>query len=259
MHSNHIGRRLAVPPSRRLTCDLLSFQRSIPLCGHDRVICLQELARARAAASCRISWPALFIRAFGLVARQHEKLRQTWYRWPISHLYQHPVNVASITVHRSWKDDSWLFWGQIPEPESRTLPEIQQQLNHFRDEPVETTFRRQLLLAHLPFLLRRLIWWWTINVSTARRARRLGTFFLSTLAGRGAEIQIPPSIQTGCLTFGPLNQQGECRVTLAYDHRVMDGVYVAEVLQSLENVLTDQLLSELRDLCAAPPADEQAA
>ncbi len=257
--SNHTGRRMRVRPARRLTTDLLWFNRSVPLCAHDRVFCLKELVRARAESSFRVSWSALFIRAFCLVAQRYPALRQSWYRWPISHLYQHPVNVATVTVHRDWEGDSWLFWGQLSEPESRSLPDIQQQLNVFRDTPVATVFRNQTRLAQLPTLLRRLIWWWMINVATVRRAKHLGTCFLSTLAGRGAEIQLPPSIHTGCLTFGPLNQDGECRVTLAYDHRVMDGVYVAEVLKSLESVLTEQLLKELREPCSAQPADEQAA
>ncbi len=259
MRTNHTGRRMRVPPSRRLTSDLLWFNRSVPLCGHDRVFCLEELARVRSQSPGRISWPALFIRAFGLVAQRHPELRQSWYRWPVSHLYQHPVNVTTITVHRVWNAESWLFWGQLSEPETRSLREIQQQLDVFRDAPVETTFRNQIQLAQLPTLLRRMIWWWLINVATARRAKRLGTCFLSTLAGRGTEIQIPPSIHTGCLTFGPLNKDGECRVTLAYDHRVMDGVYVAEVLKSLESLLRDQLLTELRDSWAAQPASDQAA
>lgn len=250
---------MRVPPARRLTTDLLWFNRSVPLCGHDRVICLKELAGVRSESCVRVSWSALFIRAFCLVAQRYPALRQSWYRWPISHLYQHPVNVATVTVHREWEGQSWVFWGQLSEPESRTLLDIQQQLDVFRDAPVATVFRNQTQLARLPTVLRRLIWWWLINVSTVRRAKRLGTCFLSTLAGQGAEIQVPPSIHTGCLTFGPLNQDGECRVTLAYDHRVMDGVYVAKALKSLETVLTEQLLKELRDTRSTQPADDQAA
>lgn len=260
MNVKHDGRRLRVPASRRLTSDLLWLNRVVPLCGHDRIFRLQDLASARSKLTDRISWPALFIRAFSLVAQKHPELRQTWYRWPFSHLYQHPVNVASITVHRNWKNAAWLFWGQIDQPESSTLPQIQQQLDCFRDAPVEQVFRKQTRLAQLPTPLRRLIWWWNHNVATAKRAKRLGTFFVSTLAGRGAEIQIPPAIHTGCLTFGPLNQAGECRVTLAYDHRVMDGFLVAAILESLESVLSDQMLTELQDSSTEQPlAEGQAA
>ena len=254
MQISHTGQRLRVPACRRLPSDLLWFNRSVPLCGHDRIFRLNELGQVRSSSSCRISWSALFIRAFGLVAQRRPELRQTWYQWPISHLYQHPVNVASIAVHREWQGDPWLFWGLLHEPESLSLQAIQHQLDSFRDAPVTSAFANQIRLAQLPTVLRRLIWWWNVNVSTDRRAKRLGTFFVSTLAGRGAEIQIPPSVHTGCLTFGPLNENGECRVTLAYDHRVMDGVYVADVLEFLESVLTVQLLEEVRNLSATEQA-----
>jgi pyruvate/2-oxoglutarate dehydrogenase complex dihydrolipoamide acyltransferase (E2) component len=59
------------------------------------------------------------------------------------------------------------------------------------------------------------------------------------------EIQLPPSVQTGCLTYGPLDEHGEARVTLAYDHRVMDGALVADILHKLERTLTESLVSEL--------------
>lgn len=259
MQSGNDGRRFRIPASRRLTFDLLWFNRAVPLCGHDRLVQLNEVAAARSQAAVRISWPALFIRAFSLVAREHPELRQTWYRWPLAHIYQHPHNVATITVHREWKDAPWLFWGKIREPESLTLPEIQEQLDRFRDAPVRETFRDQTQLAQLPTLLRRAIWWWNLNVATARRAKRLGTFFLSTLAERGAEIQVPPSIHTGCLTFGPLNEAGTCRVTLAYDHRIMDGVIVAEILESLEQTLSGPLLVELQNLASVSSSGDQAA
>ena len=86
------------------------------------------------------------------------------------------------------------------------------------------------------------------NIATAGRAKHLGTFFLSTLAGRGAEIQVPPSIHTGCLTFGPLDEYGRCRVTIAYDHRVMDGAMVAAILQTLESVLNEEIRAELQQI-----------
>jgi hypothetical protein len=98
----------------------------------------------------------------------------------------------------------------------------------------------------MPTPLRRLIWWWNMHLAGAARARRLGTFFLSTLAGRGAEIQLPPSIQTGCLTYGPLDAQGISRVTLAYDHRIMDGVLAARILERLEQILLQDVAAELQ-------------
>ncbi len=245
MDDHRNGRRFRVPASRRLTWDLLEFHRDVPLCAHDRRMNLSTVAVARERCLQRVSWPALFIRAYALVAQDIPELRQTWYRWPWAHLYQHPHSVVSLTVQREINGEPWLFWGQISRPESRSLPELQCMIDHFRDGDPRKIYQRQYQLAHVPTILRRAIWWWNLNIATKNRAKRLGTFFLSTLAGRGAEIQLPPSIHTGCLTFGPLDEAGMTRVTLAYDHRIMDGALVASVLQRLERILNETLVAEL--------------
>jgi len=207
---------------------------------------LGPLAELRAAAPARISWAALFIRAFGKVSAEIPQLRQMWLAWPWPHLYQHPESVAVLTVHREFQNEPWLFWGRIRSPELQSLTDLQACIDDFQNQPVETCFSRELQLAALPTLLRRIIWWWNLHVAGAARARRLGTFFLSTLAGRGAEIQLPPSIQTGCLTYGPLDAQGISRVTLAYDHRIMDGVLAARILERLEQILLLEIAAELQ-------------
>lgn len=249
------GRRISVPASRRLSWDLLYFHRDVPLCAHDRRMNLAEVSSNRNASAERVSWPALFLKAYAIVAQDVPELRQTWYRWPWAHLYQHPFSVATLTVQREMNGEPWLFWGQIVEPELISLCELQRAINKFRDGDVLKVFRKQLQLAKQPMIIRRMIWWWNLNVATATRAKRLGTFFLSTLAGRGAEIQLPPSIHTGCLTFGPLDENGIARVTLAYDHRIMDGALVADILQRLEVTLTGALLDELRVMRETKRAD----
>jgi hypothetical protein len=245
------GRRIAVPPSRRLSWDLLNFHRQIPLCAHDRQMNLAEISAARRECVQRVSWPALFIRAYAIVAQEIPELRQTWYAWPWAHLYQHNNSVATLTVQREVNDEPWLFWGLIRSPETLTLPEIQRRIDEFRTQPVQSIFEKQWRLAHLPTLLRRIVWWWNLKIETKKRATRLGTFFLSTLSGQGVEIQLPPSVQTGCLTYGPLNENQTARVTLAYDHRIMDGMLVATILQRLETVLNKTLAAELRALRAS--------
>ncbi len=239
------GRRIRVPESRRLSWDLLYFHRAVPLCAHDRRMNLSAISAARDAFPERISWPAIFIRSYAIVAQEIPELRQTWYRWPWAYLYQHPSSVATLTVQRRIGDEPWLFWGQIACPEMLSLAELQKRIDRFRDGDVREVFRKQLQLAGLPTLLRRAIWWYNLNIATSARAKRLGTFFVSTLAGRGAEIQLPPSIHTGCLTFGPLDENNQARVTLAYDHRVMDGALAASILQRLEETLNGVMVREL--------------
>lgn len=246
-----------IPPSRCLSWDLLYFHRSVPLCAHDRVSDLSTVAAARRVVTPRVSWPALFIRAFALIAASEPQLRQTWYRWPWAALYQHPSSVAALTVQRTVDDAAWLFWGHVRNAESRSLTEIQQQIEVWQNGDPRVVFKKQWQMAHLIMPLRRLIWWWNLNVETRKRATRVGTFFLSTLSGRGAEIQLPPSVHTCCLTYGPICDTGHSRVTLAYDHRVMDGAFVADVLQKLEVTLNTQIVEELRNISSdARPSGE---
>ncbi|APZ92537.1 hypothetical protein [Fuerstiella marisgermanici] len=245
MQKDRNGRIFGIPRSRRLSWDLLYFNRAVPQCGHDRRIDLSALSAARSAAAVRISWPALFLKAYALLAKDVPELRQTWYRWPFAHMYQHPSSVGVLTVQREHKGEPWLFWGRIPRPEELSLVEIQAHIDEMVTKPVSRRFRRELRLAQLPTLMRRFIWGWNIHVVKAARAERLGTFFLSTLSGQGAEIQIPPSVHTGCLTYGPLNENGITRVTLAYDHRVMDGSLVARCLAGLESIFLQTLCDEV--------------
>lgn len=237
-----------MPPSRRLTWDLLRLNRQVPLCAHDRKCNLSLVAEARSNVQPRVSWPALMLKAFGLMAQQFPEFRQTWYRWPIAHLYQHPYSVAAMTVQRVHKEQPWLFWAMISNPETMALPDVQLALDEYQSGPIRPQYRDMLRLSRLPTLIRRLFWGWNFHVAKAGRSERLGTFFLSTLSGKGAEIQSPPSIQTGCLTYGPLDEQGYSRVTIAYDHRVMDGALVADALQCLEEILNTSIRQELQQL-----------
>ena len=88
------GRRFAVPANRRLTWDLLTFHREIPLCAHDRQMDLTAISAARTECTQRISWPALFIKAYALVAQEIPELRQTWYVWPWAHV---------ISIQQVWQ------------------------------------------------------------------------------------------------------------------------------------------------------------
>jgi len=207
---------------------------------------LTAISTARTECPQRISWPALFIKAYALVAQEIPELRQTWYVWPWAHVYQHATSVAALTVHKELNGEPWLFWGLFRSPELLGLQEIQSTIDQLQSQPAKQVFQNQWRLAHLPTFLRRMLWWWNLKIETRKRASRLGTYFVSTLSAQGVEIQLPPSVQTGCLTYGPLDKQNVSRVTLPYDHRIMAGTLVARVLKRLECVLNESLVTELK-------------
>lgn len=247
-------KRLRIPPARAMVCDILRYDRHVPTYAHDRLCHVAELIEARGRLSTRISWPAIFLKAYALNARNFPRLQQTWMNWPWPHLYQHPELVGTLVVHRKFEQDDWLFWGRMSGLDRRSLVDIQADIDLFQSGPVELVFRRQLWLARRSSLVRRFCWWLTFQLSGNKKCKRLGTFFLTTISGRGAEIQHPPTILTSGFTYGPTDDAGRTRVTIAYDHRLLDGHHVADILSGLETTLNTAILQELRDLTAVRPA-----
>ncbi len=250
MPDSQKSRRLAVSRSRRLTIDVLHYNRRVPTCAHDRRFDVSRLAELRSRLPQRISWSLLFIKAFALVAQKHPVLRQSYINWPWPHVLEHPYSVAMLATQRDHRGEPWLFWSRFVRPELRSLEEMQHALNQYQSEPVEKIFLQQWRLSGLPTLLRRCFWGWTLNFGGSKRAKRVGTFFLSTLASKGVEIQDPPAFLTSNLTYGPLDDDGCCRVTLSYDHRLMDGSTVADCLIELETTLNGAIADELDEIIA---------
>ena len=254
------GQRLRLSCNRTLVIDLLHYDRQAPMVAHDRVCDLSRLAERRERASRRVSWSILFLKAYALTAREFPPLRQCLLRWPWTHLYEHPHSVAMLAVNREFEGEERLCWARFHRPEEQPLAAMQQALDErYKSQPVEKVFRRQVLLSRLPTPFRRLAWWATRNLSGPRRAKRLGTFGLTTIAAQGAEIRRPPSPLTTTLTYGPLDEANRCRVTIAYDHRIMDGALIGRALARLEDVLRGPIAEELWTPRAAPSTAEQAA
>ena len=69
-------RRLRLLRSRRLTIDVLHYNRKVPTCAHDRRCDLSRVAELRSRLPVRVSWSLLFIKAFARVAEKRRVLRQ---------------------------------------------------------------------------------------------------------------------------------------------------------------------------------------
>lgn len=251
------GRR-SLSKSRALTCDVLHFHRQVPTCAHDRWCDLSRIAAVRAGMGQRVSWAMAFIKAYALIAKATPVLRQSYIRWPWPHVYEHEHSVAMVAIHREFRGEPWLFWGRLENPAEASLLELQARLERYLSQPVSRVFKKQLQFAALPMLARRVVWNWNLHVAARKRARRTGTFFLTTLAGQGVEIQHPPAFLTGNLTYGPIGADGRSRVTLAYDHRLTDGRQIATCLQELETTLNGTIADEMASLSRSAPLPDAA-
>lgn len=244
------GRWIRLPQSRRLVTDLLHFACRVPSEGVIGGWNLAELAAQRQAAVPRIGWAALFMKAYGLVSAEFPLLRQAYMPWPCPHLYQHPLTLARMTVARRYRGQEWVFFARIVSPEAHSLPGLQEQIDLFKEAPVESipSFVRQIRFSALPVFVRRPAWWWALNVSGARRAHRFGTFGMTSISALGAVAVQPKCIATTTLTFGPVDGAGDVDVRIVFDHRVFDGAAVAEILNRLEVALKTTIADELRSM-----------
>ncbi len=222
-------RRLGLSHNRSLVLDLLHFAAKVPRFGVDRLVDLAELAELRRQAARRISWAVLFMKAHALVAANVRQLRQAHVSWPWPHLIEAPDSVAILAINRrdSQREEDRLCWGRFLQPETKSLIELQDALEQYQKQPLEEIFWRQVLYSRMPAPLRRLSWWLNLNMFVGKRARRMGTFSISTLAGDGCWNRSHPSMLTTSLSYGPLDERGQSLVTLLCDHRVLDEALAA--------------------------------
>ena len=243
------GKQLAFPRNRRLILDICQASRSIPAFPVERTLQIGEVSDARCQTETRISWIAIFLRSYGLVCQKIPALRQVFVTYPWNHLYEHPNTVASVAIHR--EDPAGgkrLIWGRIPFPEFESLIQIQSRLDHATHATLNEVFRDGIRLERLPAPLRRFSWWLAMRWNGRRRAKKIGTFSVSTLAGESALNRGHPIVATSSLSYSRCDADGACHVTLIADHRVLDGVLAAQALQLLEETLNGQVFIELQAL-----------
>jgi hypothetical protein len=248
------SRWVSISCNRALVLDGLYFARAVTLFPVERQFDLGDVVQLRSAQPMRISWAVLFLKAYAIVAREHAPLRQAYIRWPWPHMLESPHSVAMLAINREFQGEDRLCWGRFDEPADQPLARIQQRLEAYTHESVEQIFKRQVRLSRLPTWLRRTLMWWNLNFAGSKRAMRLGTFSLSTLAGQGALNRAHPTFLTSSLTYGPIDAQGRATVTLLCDHRVLDGTVAARALGELQDVMNGQIAAELRSSLVAKAA-----
>jgi hypothetical protein len=248
--ANPTGRNVSLSVPRRLICDLMHFAHRVPTVPVERRMKLAAVVAARQEAAPRPSWCAIFTKALALVAANRPELRRAYLTFPWAHLYEHPISVASIAFERRLGDEDVVLFAPVRWPEGRGLLEIDAKLRHFKEAPLEkiSPFHRALRISRLPRPLRRLMWWFGLNVWGRKRSHYMGTFGVSVYSSLGAASLHPLSPLTTALNYGVIAEDGSVDVRLIYDHRVLDGATVARALQDMERVLQCEILAELRYL-----------
>jgi len=241
------GRSIKLSLPRRFVGDILHFAKKIPLVPMQRRMQLADVIAARAASPQRISWCAIFMKAYAIVAAERPELRRAYISFPWARLYEHPVNVASFSLEREYRGEEAVFFARVQEPENLTLAELDAFVRYHKTAPIESipSYRQSLLLSRLPKFLRRFVWWLGLNTEGAQKARYFGTFGISVVASFGAAGLYLFSPLATALNYGTFDEAGNLDVRLTYDHRIMDGATVARALAALEEVLHGEIAEEL--------------
>jgi hypothetical protein len=239
----------SVPVHRRTILDVCRESQSVPSFPLLYRMQLDELQHARAESPVRIGWTTLFVRAFAILCQQKPELRDVFIRYPTHRIYRHPHSVASISIHRS--DDERgerLIFGRFVSPDEQSLVQLQLSLENCCTAPLKEVYREGLILERQPAVLRRISWWLLMNWFGRKRAKHVGTFSISTLAGQGVLNCHHPLVTTTSLSFGPLDENGYCDVLMLCDHRVIDGMLASQSLKQLEVLLQTNMVEELREI-----------
>ena len=127
------------------------------------------------------------------------------------------------------------------------LAELDQIIRIYQQEPVESLkfFKRAIRMSKVPWIFRRLTWWVSLNLIGKLRAHNFGTFSVSSTASEGAGILALAPLVTSTLHFGLFDDRGNLPMRITFDHRVLDGAFVARGLVELEHVLKSTILEEL--------------
>jgi hypothetical protein len=204
---------------------------------------------ARAAAKEKPSWPAIFAKAYALVAQDEPILRRAYVKLPSPRLYEYPTSSVSLVVEREHEGEMIVLTLIIFDVAAQSLLSLTETVRHAKTAPLDEirTFRRMLDLARLPTPIRRALWWLGLNIGR-QRGNYFGTFGLTVYSALGAESLHPISPLTGVLNYGVIGADGNVAVRIMYDHRVLDGSVVARVLGKIEQKLNGPILDELRSL-----------
>jgi hypothetical protein len=249
------GRTLPLSGPRRFINDLVHHAGRIPSVPVSRMMDLGPLVGLRRSHAHRPSWSVLFMKAYAIVAAANPPLRRALMTFPNIRLYEHPGSICALAIERVLDGEEGIFVGLFRTPECQSLVELDAALTWYKTAPIDEIglFRQTLRVSAAPRPIRRLLWWSTLAVSGLKRAKRFGTFGLSTYGSLGAEQMHPISPLTTTLTFGPIDQSGRVCVKIIYDHRVLDGAYVARRLGEIEATLQGAISEELsREVMTGP-------
>ena len=113
------GRAIRLLATHRVRNDLLYFANKVPTVPVQRRMALGSLVEARRTCRHRPPWTALFLKAYGLLARETPELRRVYIGLPRPHLYEYPLSIAVVTFERKTAAGVEVFGVRMKDPASQ--------------------------------------------------------------------------------------------------------------------------------------------
>jgi hypothetical protein len=231
---------------RRWIVDILSIGRTMHIAGGGGPMNVTPAAEARRRKQPAISWDAIWIKAVALAAKERPELRTAYMPYPSAHLYVHPHPVACVAVERTWNGEPAVFVEPVPDPAALSLVEIDRRCKSLAAIPIENvgSFRRQMRIARLPWVVRRAVWHIATQWSGSLRSRYLGTYATMKSPRR---IQVHQNTPAVPFTFhwSTPDPKGDLTVEILFDHRLVDAAGAVRVMLAVERAMNGAVAQEL--------------
>jgi len=242
------GRKIGLSANRRFINDYLKLAAKTPSQPLARLCDLSAVAESRNQRTKRIGWTAIFVKAYAILADRNPELRYLFRSWPWPHLFDPQRQICRIAFSRIIDGEEGVIFYRLVNPHELSLEQIQEQIENAQTAAVEEIpiFSLHHSFCKLPGILRKLVWWMSLNASGATRASLIGTYGFTTVASLGETSIHPPTLGNMVMTTAPMQTDGKLRVTFVYDHRVHDGLKIARALSEFEEILREDIVPELR-------------
>ncbi|QMU71593.1 2-oxo acid dehydrogenase subunit E2 [Streptacidiphilus sp. P02-A3a] len=242
----------ALPRERRHTLRFLEYARGFSPVFLDTEVDMTAVRAHRAAGrpqGGRYSWATYALYAAGRVLAAHPDANGALRGRVRPRLARYDSVDAKLALDKSLGGHRVVLSGLLPGVHTATLDDIQQRVDHYRDgDPaVMPEFAGTRVLQRLPWPLGALAF--AAGTGPLRsRPGRMGTFAVTSLGhsavdgfhsvggctitlGLGRVVD-RPVVRAGELAIAPVQ-----RLSLAFDHRVIDGAEAADVLTELRDAL----------------------
>ena len=241
------GRKIGLSANRRFMNDYLKLAAKTPSQPLARFCEVSKVAELRSQLSRRIGWTSILVKAYAILADRKPELRYLFRNWPWPHLFDPQRQICRIAFSRVINGEEGVMFHRLVNPHEMSLEEIQEQIEFAQTASIEDVpiFSLHHSFCKLPGMIRKFVWWMSLNASGAWSASLTGPYGFTTVASLGATSIHPPSLGNIVMTTAPMQADGRLRVTFVYDHRVHDGLAIAQALKELEEIVGTEIAQEL--------------